>query len=469
MNVPFWVWAATIVGLLAVLALDLAIVGRRPHEVGVREAARWVAVYIALAAVFAVGLFVVAGQEPATAFVAGYVTEYSLSVDNLFVFLLIMGAFAVPKVHQHRVLLFGILIALVLRGGFILAGAAVIERFSWVFYLFGAFLVLTAIKVVMTNDEDEEFRENVALRLVRRVLPVTDDYVGTRSVVRRPDARGRLRLMVTPMLMVMIAIGMTDLLFALDSIPAIFGLTRDPYIVFTANMFALMGLRQLYFLLGGLLQKLVYLSYGLGVILAFIGVKLILEALHTNTLPFLNDGLPLDVPVIGIEVSLAVIVGVLLITTVASLVKVRYFTGARARGAVRPAVRRARRERSRHRRPHPRRLAPHQGATARAIRWHPRTRTERGESGRRWRDGRGRPRGVPCGDGPWWPWSAHSWWGSPRCWRRVRATRRPTRRSCATGSRRPRASGGPATPRPARRSGCRASPPSPTSPRCSRA
>jgi tellurite resistance protein TerC len=327
-NVPFWVWAATIVGLLAVLALDLAIVGRRPHEVGVREAARWVAVYIALAAVFAVGLFVVAGQEPATAFVAGYVTEYSLSVDNLFVFLLIMGAFAVPKVHQHRVLLFGILIALVLRGGFILAGAAVIERFSWVFYLFGAFLVLTAIKVVMTNDEDEEFRENAALRLVRRVLPVTDDYVGTRSVVRRPDARGRLRFMVTPMLMVMIAIGMTDLLFALDSIPAIFGLTRDPYIVFTANMFALMGLRQLYFLLGGLLRKLVYLSWGLGLILAFIGVKLVLEALHTNTLSFVNDGRPLDVPVIDIQLSLAVIVGVLVVTTVASLVKVRFFPGA---------------------------------------------------------------------------------------------------------------------------------------------
>lgn len=323
MTVPFWVWALTIVGLLAVLALDLAIVGRRPHEVGVREAGRWVAVYVGLAVLFAVGLFLVAGQDVATAFVAGYVTEYSLSVDNLFVFLLIMGAFAVPKVLQHRVLLFGILIALVLRGGFILAGAAVVARFSWVFYLFGAFLVLTAIKVVTSGDDDEEFKENVALRLVRRVLPVTEDYVGARSFVRRLDARGRRRLVVTPMLMVMLAIGMTDLLFALDSIPAIFGLTRDPYIVFTANVFALMGLRQLYFLLGGLLAKLVYLSYGLGVILAFIGVKLVLEALHTNTLPFLNGGEPLDVPVIGIEVSLAVIVGVLLVTTVASLVRVR--------------------------------------------------------------------------------------------------------------------------------------------------
>jgi len=325
MTVPFWVWALTIVGLLAVLALDLAIVGRRPHAVSVREAARWVGVYVGLAVLFAVGLFLVAGQDAATEFVAGYVTEYSLSVDNLFVFLLIMSAFAVPKVLQHRVLLFGILIALVLRGAFILAGAAVVSRFSWVFYLFGAFLVATAIKVVTSGDEDEEFRENAALRLVRRVLPVTDDYVGARSFIRRADAHGRRRLWVTPMLMVMLAIGMTDLLFALDSIPAIFGLTRDPYIVFTANVFALMGLRQLYFLLGGLLQKLVYLSYGLGVILAFIGVKLVLEALHTNTLPFLNAGEPLDVPVIGIELSLAVIVGVLLVTTVASLVKVRYF------------------------------------------------------------------------------------------------------------------------------------------------
>src|SRR3954454_17731985 len=196
MDVPFWVWTLTIVGLLAVLALDLALAGRRAHEVGVREAARWVAVYIGLAVLFAAGLFLLAGRGPATEFIAGYVLEYSLSVDNLFVFLLIMGAFAVPRVHQHRVLLFGILIALVLRGAFILAGAAVIARFSWVFYLFGAFLVLTAIKVVTEGDGDGEYRENAALRLLRRVLPVTDDYVGTRSVVRRPRADGRLRLVV---------------------------------------------------------------------------------------------------------------------------------------------------------------------------------------------------------------------------------------------------------------------------------
>lgn len=328
MHVPFWVWAVTIVGLLAVLAVDLAVVGRRPHEVGVREAARWVAVYVGLAVLFAVGLALLAGQAPATEFVAGYLLEYSLSVDNLFVFLLIMGAFAVPRAYQHRVLLFGILIALLLRGGFILAGAAVVARFSWVFYVFGAFLVLTAVRVVTGGDEDDEFRENPALRLLRRVVPVTDDYLGTRCVVRRPRGEGRRRLMVTPMLLVMLAIGTTDVLFALDSIPAIFGLTRDAYIVFTANMFALMGLRQLYFLLGGLLRKLVYLSWGLGVILAFIGAKLVLEALHGNTLPFVNGGRPVPVPVISIQLSLAVIVGVLLLTTVASLIKVRFFPDA---------------------------------------------------------------------------------------------------------------------------------------------
>ena len=315
---PFWVWALTIAGLAVVFAVDLW-AGRRPREVTTRDAARGVAVYVGLAAVFAAGLFWFGGREQGTAFVAGYVTEYSLSVDNLFVFLLIMTAFAVPKAFQHRVLLVGILIALVMRGGFILAGAAVITRFSWVFYLFGAFLVITAVKVCLEkSDDDEEFAENGLLRLVRRVVPVTESYRGAALTVREAGRR-----MITPMLMVMIAIGLTDLLFALDSIPAIFGLTKDPYIVFTANAFALLGLRQLYFLLGGLLSRLVYLQYGLGVILAFIGVKLVLEALHTNTLPFVNGGEPVPVPTIGIELSLAVIVGVLAVTTVASLVRTR--------------------------------------------------------------------------------------------------------------------------------------------------
>nr|WP_246325946.1 TerC family protein [Actinomycetospora corticicola] len=316
---PFWVWALTIAGLAVIFAVDLW-AGRQPAEVTMRQAGRGVAIYVGLAVLFAAGLLVFGGQPQATAFIAGYVTEYSLSVDNLFVFLLIMTAFQVPKAFQHRVLLVGILIALVMRGGFILAGAAVIERFSWVFYLFGAFLVITAVKVCFegSDDGEEEFRENVLLRGLRRVVPVTEDFRDAKLTVREAGRR-----MITPMLMVMIAIGLTDLLFALDSIPAIFGLTKDPYIVFTANAFALLGLRQLYFLLGGLLSRLVYLQYGLGVILAFIGVKLVLEALHTNTVPFIHAGRPVDVPLIGIELSLAVIIGVLAVTTVASLIRTR--------------------------------------------------------------------------------------------------------------------------------------------------
>ena len=239
------------------------------------------------------GLWYFAGGVAAGEFFAGYITEYSLSVDNLFVFVIIMAAFKVPAVHQHRVLLVGIVIALVMRGVFIAVGAAAINAFSWVFYLFAAVLIVTAVNLARQGSEhdDAEFRENAALRALRRLLPVTDDYHGARSVVRVNGRR-----MVTPMLIVMFAIGSTDLLFALDSIPAIFGLTQEPYLVFTANAFALMGLRQLYFLLGGLLSKLVYLSYGLSVILGFIGVKLVLHALHENNLPFLNGGQPVPVP-----------------------------------------------------------------------------------------------------------------------------------------------------------------------------
>ena len=325
---PWWVWVATLAGFAVIFAVDLWL-GRRRREVRVRDAGRAVTVYVGLAVAFGLGLLVLAGPGEATAFAAGYITEYSLSVDNLFVFLLIMGAFAVPVVHQHRVLLVGILIALVLRGGFIAVGAAVLGRFSWVFYLFGVFLVLTAVKVLTTGEQDGEFRENAALRLLRRVLPVTDEYEDGRTVVRRGG-----RLLVTPMLMVMITIGLTDLLFALDSIPAIFGLTKDPYIVFTANAFALLGLRQLFFLLGGLLSRLVYLQYGLAVILAFIGVKLVLEALHTNTLPFVYSGRPVPVPLIGIGLSLGVIVAVLAVTTAASLLRARHVRHrARARAS----------------------------------------------------------------------------------------------------------------------------------------
>lgn len=315
-GVPFWVWVLTLVGLLAIFAVDLW-TGRRPREVTMRDAWRGVAIYVGLGVLFAAGLMLLDGRHAATAFIAGYVTEYSLSVDNLFVFLLIMTAFAVPRASQHRVLLVGILVALVMRGGFILAGAAVVARFSWVFYVFGAFLLLTAWRV-LRGDDDAEYRENILVRAVRRVLPVTDDFRGERLTVVEGGRR-----MVTPMLMVMLALGLTDLFFALDSIPAILGLTQDAYIVFTANAFALLGLRQLYFLLDGLLSRLVYLQYGLAVILGFIGVKLVLEALHTNTVPFVNAGRSVPVPLIGIELSLGVIVGVLVVTAVASLLRTR--------------------------------------------------------------------------------------------------------------------------------------------------
>ena len=330
MNVPLWLWLATIGGLVAIILADLFLVDHTPHAVTAREATRWVLFYVALAVAFGIGLWLFAGGVAAGEFFAGYITEYSLSVDNLFVFVLIMAAFRVPAEHQHRVLLVGIVIALVMRGAFIAVGAAAIQAFSWVFYLFAAVLIVTAVNVARQGtDHDEEFSENALLRLMRRVVPVTPEFHGSRSFVRVAGRR-----MVTPMLVVMVAIGSTDLLFALDSIPAIFGLTQEPFLVFTANAFALMGLRQLYFLLGGLLSKLVYLSYGLAVILGFIGVKLVLEALHENNLPFINDGQPVPVPTVGILLSLSVIIGVLAITTIASLVKVRRDAAA-ARDAAR--------------------------------------------------------------------------------------------------------------------------------------
>lgn len=319
MNVPAWLWFATIGGLVVIILIDLFVVDHKPHAVTMREATRWVLFYMALAVVFGLGIWYFAGGGYAGEFFAGYITEYSLSVDNLFIFLIIMSAFAVPAEHQHRVLLVGIVIALIMRGIFIAIGAAAISAFSWVFYIFAAILVVTAVNLVRQGtDHDEEYSEPRALGLVRKVVPVTEGFHGGSSFVRVDG-----KLMATPMLMVMLAIGFTDLLFALDSIPAIFGLTQEAYLVFTANAFALMGLRQLYFLLGGLLSKLIYLSYGLAIILAFIGVKLVLHALHENTLPFINGGEPVPVPEIGIALSLSVIVGVLVITTIASLIKVR--------------------------------------------------------------------------------------------------------------------------------------------------
>jgi tellurite resistance protein TerC len=322
MMVPVWVWLATIGGLLVLLAIDLVIVDRKPHEVTVGEAGRWVTFYIACAVLFGFGIWMFSGGTRAGEFFAGYITEYSLSVDNLFIFLVIMAAFKVPTIHQHKVLLVGILLALVFRGVFIAVGAAAISQFSWVFYVFGAFLVYTAVKLSGSglggDEHGDDYEENRVTKWARKVFPVTDDYRGGKVFTKVGGRR-----FATPLFIVMIAIGSADLMFAVDSIPAIFGLTKEAFLVFAANAFALMGLRQLYFLLGGLLRRLVYLSIGLAVILGFIGVKMVLEALHTNSLPFINGGEPLSVPTIGIPLSLGVIIGVLAVTAIASLAKSR--------------------------------------------------------------------------------------------------------------------------------------------------
>ncbi|MEU3652496.1 TerC family protein [Streptomyces sp. NPDC032161] len=308
MDVSWTLWALTILGLSALIAVDFFI-GRRPHDVSTKEAGIWTIIWITLAVLFGLGLLVFGDSQASGEFFAGFITEKSLSVDNLFVFVLIMAKFSVPSHLQQRVLLVGVLIALVLRAVFIAAGAAVIANFSWVFYIFGAFLIYTAWKLVQearADEEGEEFEENRLLKSIERRFGVADRYHGTKLFIRDKGKR-----VLTPLMVVMLAIGTTDVLFALDSIPAIFGLTQDPYIVFTANAFALMGLRQLYFLIGGLLKKLVHLSYGLSVILGFIGVKLVLHALHESGV---------HVPEISIPVSLGVICGVLVITTITSLI-----------------------------------------------------------------------------------------------------------------------------------------------------
>ena len=329
MNLPLWFEVLSFAGLAVLLLGDLLVVSRRPHVPSVRESSLWVTFYVALALVFGVVMLLVTGSQYATEFYAGWLTEYSLSVDNLFVFLIIMARFRVPRELQQKSLMVGIIVALVLRGLFILAGAAVIDRFTWVFYLFGAFLLYTAVNLVRHRGQEEDFEENVVIRKARALLRVTPDFEGTRLRVERDGRR-----LWTPLVVVFVALGTTDVLFALDSIPAIFGLTRQGFIVFTANVFALMGLRQLYFLLGGLLKRLVYLSMGLSVILAFIGAKLILSAVHENNLPFLNGGEPFEaVPEIPIWLSLTVIVGVLVVATGASLLRTRGLAGAEARSA----------------------------------------------------------------------------------------------------------------------------------------
>ena len=324
MNVAPWVWILTI-GLTTVfLLVDVLIIGRRPHVPSMGEAGRLLAFFVSLAVLFGLGVWYFSGVDYATQYFAGRLTEYSLSVDNLFVFLIIMAKFGVPEKLQQTALLVGIVIALILRGIFIAVGAAAINSFAWVFYIFGAFLIYTAVKLAREGQsDDDEFEENRFLKWVETRFPATNVWHGTRLFIRSNGSR-----VITPMFIVILALGTTDLLFALDSIPAIYGLTQEPFLVLTANIFALMGLRQLYFLIGGLLKRLVYLGVGLAFLLALIGVKLILHAIHVNELPFINGGQPVSgAPEISIGQSLAVIVGILAITTIASLLKSRSLKG----------------------------------------------------------------------------------------------------------------------------------------------
>lgn len=315
MDVPNWVWALTVLGIVGLLFFDFFFHVRRAHVPTLREAAVWSAAYVGIALLFGVGLLVWGSQEAGPEYFAGYVTEKALSVDNLFVFLIIMASFRVPREDQQKVLLFGIAFSLIARTGFIFLGAALINTFAWVFYLFGLVLLIAAGSILRPKDGEESRRaDNFIIRMAKKVLHTSEHYDGDKLFTSVDGRRA-----MTPMLLVMVAIGGTDMFFALDSIPAIFGLTQSVYIVFTATAFSLLGLRQLYFLIEGLLDRLVYLSYGLAAILGFIGIKLILHALHENNVPLINDGEAVTLVEISTYLSLGVIVGVLLVTVVASL------------------------------------------------------------------------------------------------------------------------------------------------------
>ena len=317
MHVTPLAWILTLVILLAVLAVDVFVIGRRPHEPSTRECATAIGVFVGAALLFGAGVWALRGPQYGGEFLAGWLTEYSLSVDNLFIFLIIMEKMKVPRHLQQFALLVGIILALVFRGIFIALGAALIASFAWVFFVFGLFLLWTAyglVKDYRNHDDEEEATDNPVLRLVKRRFRFTDDFHGTQVSVKLPSGRT-----MTPMFLVIVALGSTDLLFALDSIPAIYGLTQEPNLVFAANVFALMGLRQLYFLLGNMLKRLVYLSLGLSFVLAFIGVKLFLHAMHHYGFDK-QLGFNGEVP---IWLSLIIILGTLVITTVASLAKTK--------------------------------------------------------------------------------------------------------------------------------------------------
>ena len=317
MDIPTWVWWTTIIVTVSVLLFDVAVVGRNPREPSTREVSVALSIYLGLAVVFGIGVWIFAGPQFGTEFFAGWLTEYSLSIDNLFIFIIIMAKFGVPREYQQKTLMIGIVLALIMRAVFIAVGAAAIHQFSWIFYIFGLFLVWTAYQLAKEGTtDDDEYEENRMIKWVETHFPATQEWHGVQIFAKVDGKR-----LITPMFIVILALGTTDLLFALDSIPAIYGLTKEPYLVLTANIFALMGLRQLYFLIGGLLTRLIYLSYGLAVLLGFIGVKLILHAMHENELPFINGGEHIEwAPEIPILVSLGTIVAILAVTTIASLI-----------------------------------------------------------------------------------------------------------------------------------------------------
>ena len=315
MDVPGFVWVLVIVGIVVLLLFDFVFHVRKAHIPTLKEAGLWSAIYVGIAILFGIGVWIFGGATMGTEYFAGYVTEKALSVDNLFVFLVLMTSFKVPRADQQKVLLFGIVVSLIARTGFILLGAALINSFAWVFYLFGLILLITAGNLLKPENSETKSADNMVVRLARKLLHTSQHYDGDKLFTIENGRR-----VLTPMLLVMAAIGGTDILFALDSIPAIFGLTQNVFLVVTATAFSLLGLRQLYFLIDGLLDRLIYLTYGLAAILGFIGVKLILHALHENNVPFINEGQPVNVVEISTGLSLAVIIGVLVVTVITSLI-----------------------------------------------------------------------------------------------------------------------------------------------------
>lgn len=319
MSVPLWIWVLTSVVILGFFIFDFVSNARTPHEPTLKESTWWSLFYVSLALLFGVFVWVLWDAEHGLQYYTGYVTEKALSVDNLFVFALIFAAFKIPRRYQQKVLLIGIMMALLFRLIFILLGASLIAAWSDVFYIFAAFLLVMGLKTIVDEVRDAEQSDPKDMRVIKwlgKVIPISDSY-------KRDNLwyRDKGTLIFTPLFIALVAIGLIDVVFALDSIPAIYGITSEAYLVFATNAFSLMGLRQLYFLLDGLLDRIVYLAYGLGAILAFIGVKLLLHALHENNLPFINGGEDVPVPEVGTLTSLLVIVGILVVTVLLSLWK----------------------------------------------------------------------------------------------------------------------------------------------------